>query len=175
MDIQTFQQKLAQSDRPLVIDIWATWCGPCKMIEPALHRLEEEYAGRVEVLKINADESRELLGALGIYGIPTLLVYRAGKEIMRTTGAQPQPALARLFEAGLSGEKPERPAGISSFDRILRLGLGLLVAWLTWNYQFTPLFYFVAAGLMFSAVYDRCPIWQTLSPRLARLFRPQSN
>lgn len=66
---------------------------------------------------------------------------------------------------------PAAPARIAVLDRLLRLGAGLLVVWLTWNFQAAPLFYLAGAVLMFTAVYDRCPIWQAISPRLARLFR----
>ncbi len=171
MDLQTFQQKLDQLDHPVVIDVWAPWCGPCKMLAPVLDRVKVEYDGRVELININADESRDVISALGVYAIPTLLVFRGGQEITRATGVQSQAGLRQLFEAGLNGERPSAPTGLSMFDRLLRISLGLAVIWLTWNFQVTPLLYFGGAVLLFSAIYDRCPIWQALSPRLAQLFR----
>lgn len=174
MNAEAFQQKLKQLDKPVVVDVWAPWCGPCKMIEPALHQLAEEYKGRVDVLKINADDNRELLGTLGIYGIPTLLVFRDGQEITRTTGAQHKAGLARLFEAALSGEQPAAAAGVPLFSRLVRMGLGLLILWLTWSYHASPLFYLLGGIVMFTAVYDRCPIWQAISTRVTRILRPST-
>ncbi len=165
-----FLERLKTNPRPVVVDIWAPWCGPCRAIEPAMKNLAQQYQGRVDVWKINADEHPETVRALGVSGIPTLLVFQGETEVTRQVGAQPQAALGRLFEAALSGEAPQR-LGMTSFDRILRMAGGFILAALAvWANFSIPLF--LAAGLaFFSAVHDRCPIWQALRPRLEKLWR----
>ncbi len=173
MTSDNFFERLRQSPRPVVVDFWAPWCGPCRMIEPALKRLESEYDGRVEVWKVNADEQPELLKRLRIYGIPTLVSFKDGAEVTRQTGVASAQSLANLFEAALSGEKPARPA-LTLFDRLLRLGGGLVLLYLAYSGGFNGL-YLLLAGLggvvTFTAVYDRCPIWQALAPRLRALIK----
>ncbi len=172
-DEKAFYNSLRLNPRPLVVDFWAPWCGPCRSIEPSLKRLGQEYDGRVDVWKINADEQPGLLRQLGVYGIPTLIVYRSGQEVTRQTGAGGPERLRALFESGLSGEKPAA-SSLTVRERLLRLVLGGALLALAYSGAFAG-FYLVLAGLgglvMFSAVHDRCPVWQALAPRLKALIR----
>lgn len=168
MDINAFNQKLRSQAHPVVIDFWAPWCGPCRMIEPSLHKLEQEYSGRVDVWKINADENADLAQAMRIYGIPTLLVFRGEQEVMRTTGAQPPTSLGKLFEAALTGKVAEK-TGISPVERFVRTALGLGLIFVTWFMHLPVFWYIPGAIVVFSAFYDRCPLWQALSPRVSNL------
>jgi thioredoxin 1 len=171
MSNQDFFERLNHNPRPVVVDFWAPWCGPCRAIEPALKQLGQEYDGRVDVWKVNADEHPEVLRQLRIYGIPTLVSFNAGQEVMRRTGAASPQALGPLFEAALSGEKP-LSSGLAPVDRLLRLVIGAALFLLAYSGGFQGI-YLLFAGLsglaLFSAVHDRCPIWQAVKPRLAAL------
>jgi thioredoxin len=171
MTEEEFFKKLSENPRPVVVDFWAPWCGPCRMIEPSLKNLGQQYAGRVDVWKVNADEQPEILRALRIYGIPTLAAFNNGREVGRRTGASGQDVLAGLFEAALSGEKPDR-APVRMFDRVLRLGLGAALLFLAYSGGFEG--WYLAAALAggvvaFSGVYDRCPVWKAVTARLKAL------
>jgi thioredoxin 1 len=168
MDSQAFFEKLKQNPRPVVIDLWAPWCGPCKMVKPILEKLAREYSGRVDLWQINADESQDLLAELKVYGIPTLIVYRDGKETLRQVGAKPASALQALFETLAAGGNPT-PAGISSMDRFIRMGAGIAVALIGWMTQASWLLLLLGGVLVFSAVYDRCPIWRALTGQFKKL------
>jgi thioredoxin 1 len=161
---EEFFQRLQQNPLPVVVDFWAPWCGPCRAVEPLLKSAGKEYAGRVDVWKINADEHPELLRQLRIYGIPTLVGFKDGQEVGRRTGVGSPQALSALFEAALSGEKPVK-AGLGMTERILRLATGAALLLLAYTRDFAG-FYLVLAGLggvvMFSAVHDRCPAWQAI-------------
>ena len=120
--------------------------------------------------QINADEHPELLRALGVLGVPTLLLYQGTTEITRRTGAQPLDTLRTLFQAAYSGEAPPQPA-LQRSERLLRLAIAAVLLALGMANGSIPVL-LVAAGLVaFSAVYDRCPVWQALAPRLKALFR----
>jgi thioredoxin 1 len=168
MDTQTFIEKLKQNPRPVVVDLWAPWCGPCKMVKPILEKLALEYSGRVDLWQINADDNQELLRDLNVYGIPTLIVYKDGKETLRQVGAKPAGVLHSMFETLATGGTPT-PAGLSSINRFIRMGSGIavvaigLVTHASW-----PLF-ILGGGLMFSAVYDRCPIWRALTSQFKKM------
>ncbi len=170
MDYNAFKNRLDKTQLPVVIDLWASWCMPCKMIEPALHKLEEKYSGRVKVMKINADENQELLRSLGVRGIPTLITFRQGQEVFRIVGAQSQPSLERLFQAAL-GEESVQKTGLDTRERLLRTLIGLALVLLGWFSLHSWILIGLGGLFLFSAVYDRCPIYRTISPRVKAAFR----
>jgi thioredoxin 2 len=100
----TFDAELAASV-PVLVDFWAPWCGPCKLIEPALDELAREHAGRLKIVRLNIDEAPAIAGRYGVQGVPTLMVVRDGEEVDRLTGAAPKPRIS----AWLSRHLPERP------------------------------------------------------------------
>ncbi len=166
----TMHDRLRAAPRPVLVDVWAPWCRPCRAMAPVLERVQQEYAGRVDVLKLNADDDPDAVRALGVLGIPTLIVFRGGREVARRTGAPPAETIRALFEAALSPE-PTARIGLAPAERLLRLGaaaalfgLGVLngPAWVLVA---------VSALLAFSAVYDRCPLWQAVWPRVAQALR----
>lgn len=168
MNSQSFFEELKQRPNPVVVDLWAPWCGPCKMVKPILEKLAQEYTGRVDLWQINADDSQDLLRELKVYGIPTLIVYRNGKETLRQVGAKPANVLQSLFEALASGGEPT-PAGLSQIDRLIRFGAGIAVAAIAWVTQANWLLVVLGGILMFSAIYDRCPIWRVLTNQFKKL------
>jgi thioredoxin 1 len=166
-----FFEKLSNNLRPIVVDFWAPWCAPCRTIGPVVERLGEEYAGRVDLWKINADEEPDLLSSLHIYGIPTLIAYHEGQEVDRRTGAASAIVLSPLFESALSGNKPERNDPMLA-DRFLRLGAGFALIGIAILSGFSGAGLLLAglgAVIMFTAVYDRCPIYRMVSTRLKEL------
>ncbi len=98
MTAAEFLAKVKANPHPVVVDVWAPWCAPCRMITPALERLEATHAGTVDLWKINADDEPELTRDLGVMGIPTLIAYRGGEEVARHVGAAPEIRLRGLLE-----------------------------------------------------------------------------
>ncbi len=92
-DDNTFAELAERATIPVVVDLWAPWCGPCRMVSPVLGDLATELAGRIKLVKVNVDESPQLQRRFGVQSIPTLLVLRNGKEIARQVGAAPAPRL----------------------------------------------------------------------------------
>ncbi len=93
----TFEQTVLKSDVPVIVDFWAPWCGPCKMIAPVLEKMAKEQAGKMVVAKVNTDENPEWAGKYGVQGIPTLLLVANGKIVHRQTGALPEPILKDMI------------------------------------------------------------------------------
>ena len=85
-----FEQSVLQSPLPVIVDFWAPWCGPCRMVAPTLEKLAKEYAGKLVVAKVDTDENPEWAGKFGVQGIPTMLFVSAGKVVHRQVGALPE-------------------------------------------------------------------------------------
>ena len=94
----SFEKDVLQSSIPVVLDFWAEWCGPCRAIAPILEELGKEYDGKVKIAKIDVDENPTVSARFGIRGIPTLIVFKAGKEVQRQIGASPKPAYRKMIE-----------------------------------------------------------------------------
>ncbi len=94
-----FEEKVLRATMPVVVDFWAPWCGPCRMIAPALEKLALEFNGRLAVAKVNTDESQSLAETYNVRGIPTLIYFREGKPVTRQMGALPEATLRDSFES----------------------------------------------------------------------------
>lgn len=98
-----FDTQVLQSDLPVLVDFWAPWCPPCRRVAPVLDDLAQEYAGRVVIGKVNTDEDSRQAGKLGVRGIPTMILFRGGREVNRVVGALPKPALKQWIDDSLAG------------------------------------------------------------------------
>lgn len=96
-----FQSEVASSDQPVLIDFYATWCGPCKAMSPIIDELAEKYNGRVKVGKVDADQAPELATEYGVQGLPTFMIFKGGQKVDVLVGAQSQALLEQRIEATL--------------------------------------------------------------------------
>jgi thioredoxin len=95
----TFEAEILKADLPVVVDLWAPWCGPCRAAAPVLESLATEYAGRVKVVKVNVDDEPEIAGAFQVQGIPTFAVVHSGALVGAVSGFGGRPHLKQLFDA----------------------------------------------------------------------------
>ncbi len=99
---EAFEKTVVNSELPVIVDFWAPWCGPCKMVAPTLDKIAKEFAGKVIVAKVNTDKDSEWANKFGVLGIPTMLFMANGKVVHQQVGALPEPLLRTVLDQFLS-------------------------------------------------------------------------
>ena len=97
----TFEEEVLKSDIPVIVDFWAPWCMPCRMISPIVDELAKDYKGKIKFVKINVDNNTQLATDLQILSIPLLILFKNGREILRKTGANPKEYIQKEIESAL--------------------------------------------------------------------------
>jgi thioredoxin 1 len=96
-----FVSEVLESDQPVLVDFWATWCGPCKMIAPTIEELASDYHGKARIGKVDIDQNQEVAMQHGIQAIPTILIFKNGEVVQRFQGVSPKAALSEALDAAL--------------------------------------------------------------------------
>jgi thioredoxin len=172
MNLKLWNNKVNKFDKPVVVEFWAKWCGPCKVMAPSLEQMKGEFIGKVDLIKIDADSESKLMQELKIFSIPTFLIYNRGSLIARKTGAMGVNQLRNLFIMAETGQR--NSAKITSTDRIIRLAAGIVFIAASFLTRFTIPFLLLGGIVLFLAVYDRCPIWKFVTSRIRSLFHQTS-
>jgi thioredoxin 2 len=101
----SLERQIARSDVPVLVDVWAPWCGPCRMMAPEFEKAAQALEPQVRFTKLNSDDNQDLAGRLGIRGIPTMILFASGKEVARTSGAMPAGQIVQWVSANLPGRR----------------------------------------------------------------------
>jgi thioredoxin 1 len=102
LDAQNFEAEVTRSDLPVLVDFWAPWCGPCKIIGPVIEEIAADFAGKAKVGKVNVDDNQALASRFGIRGIPTVMIFKGGEVVGSYVGLQPKEDLATALTAALA-------------------------------------------------------------------------
>ena len=97
---QSFEQEVLQSDKPVIVDFWAEWCGPCHAVEPVLNKIVDERGGDLKLVKVNIDEEQELAMRFGVQSIPMMILFKDGEPAAAAVGAHPKSSLERALGLG---------------------------------------------------------------------------
>jgi thioredoxin len=99
---KSFNDLVNESDLPVLVDFWAEWCGPCRMVAPVIEQIAREYKGKLRVVKIDVDNKPEISAQYGVQSIPTIMMFNRGKVVMRQTGALPYNALKQAIDKAMA-------------------------------------------------------------------------
>ena len=102
VDDSNFDQMVLQADKPVLVDLWATWCKPCQMIAPILDELSEEYNGKINFVKVDVDQNPKTAARYGIMSIPTLLIFKNGEPVSHIVGLRPKAEIKRKLEDAIA-------------------------------------------------------------------------
>jgi thioredoxin len=156
---------------PVVLEVWAPWCGPCRAMAPGLEAAAAEFAGQVQLERINADDDPARVEALGVRSIPTTILLREGAEVGRHVGVLNPTEIRELFARMAQGETPVvaallTHAGMSPTTRLLRTlaAAALATVGLSIGLSSAAGWFFLGVGgvVFFTAIHDRCPLWQAV-------------
>ncbi len=151
----TFEEKIRTSSLPVVVDFWAPWCAPCKMMKPALESAAQEFSVQVQLIQVNTDEETEVARRFNIKSIPTLIGYSQGQEVARRVGAMNANDLRSFFSAV---QKGEAFTGIDQRSRTFRLLATAALFVLAFYHGFNGIVLNMAIGMLVFALYDKCPL-----------------
>ncbi|MDY6804612.1 MAG: thioredoxin [Cyanobacteriota bacterium] len=98
----SFDQDVIKSEIPVLVDFWAPWCGPCRMVAPVVEEISQQYEGQIKVVKVNTDENPNVASQYGIRSIPTLMIFKGGQRVDMVVGAVPKTTLANTLEKHLA-------------------------------------------------------------------------
>jgi thioredoxin 1 len=101
---KSFEDDVLKSEQPVLVDFWAEWCGPCKMLAPTVEQVAQQYEGRAKIVKMNVDENNQVPPRYGIKGIPTLILFKDGSEADRVVGATSKDNISRMIDRALESE-----------------------------------------------------------------------
>ncbi len=152
---QTFDEKVKTSPLPVIVDFWAPWCAPCKMMKPALASVMKEFEGQFLLIEVNTDEEQDLTQRFNIKSIPTLIGYNQGQEVARRVGGMSARDLRAFF---LAVQKGEPFTGIDSQSRTFRLVATAILFFLAFNKGFNWIVLVMAIGMLIFATYDILPL-----------------
>lgn len=101
LDEQNFETEIKSSDKPVLVDFWAEWCAPCRAIAPVLEELDHEMQGKIKIAKLNVDENPDIASRYKVFSIPTLVLFKNGREIGRMIGAAPKSKIMKFIDESL--------------------------------------------------------------------------
>ena len=102
---EKFEEQVLKNEKPVLVDFWAPWCGPCKLVGPVVDKMASKYQGKIKVFKLNTDENPDIASKYGIRSIPTLMIFKKGQRLDMVVGAVPEKTLANTLEKYIYQEK----------------------------------------------------------------------